>query len=69
MTSSREVLGKTVGKDEKSNKTTYVGLFGVDKSREMAKEATEACLAALSKLRRDTSKLEDLTRSLMERTY
>lgn len=69
VTSSREVLGKTVGKDEKSNKTTYVGLFGVDKSREMAKEATEACLAALSKLRRDTSKLEDLTRSLMERTY
>ena len=69
VTSSREVLGKTVGKDEKSNKTTYVGLFGVDKSREMAKEATEACLAALSKLRRDTSKLEALTRSLMERTY
>lgn len=69
VTSTREVLGKTVGKDEKSNKTTYVGLFGVDKSREMAKEATEACLAALSKLRRDTSKLEDLTRSLMERTY
>ena len=69
VTSSREVLGKTVGKDEKSNKTTYVGLFGVDKSREMAKEATVACLAALSKLRRDTSKLEALTRSLMERTY
>ena len=48
VTSSREVLGKTVGKDEKSNKTTYVGLFGVDKSREMAKEATEACLASRS---------------------
>ncbi|SFN33228.1 polyprenyl synthetase family protein [Proteiniclasticum ruminis] len=69
VTSTREVLGKSVGKDEKSNKTTYVGLFGVDKSRDMAKEATEACLAALSKLRRDTTKLEELTKSLMERTY
>jgi len=69
VTSTREVLGKTVGKDEKSNKTTYVGLYGVEKSREMAKEATDMCLTALRKLSADTEELEELTKSLMERTY
>lgn len=69
VTSTTEVLGKTVGKDEKSHKTTYVGLFGVEKSKTMANEATEACLAALDKLSFSSNELEELTKSLMERTY
>lgn len=69
VTSSREVLGKSVGKDEKSGKTTYVGLFGVEKSREMAEVATKECLSQLSKLAKDTQKLEELTLSLLQRTY
>lgn len=69
VTSTKEVLGKTIGKDEKSNKTTYVGLFGVEKSKDLAKAATEECIAALKKLNAETGALEDLTRSLTERTY
>ncbi len=38
VTSSYEVLGKPILSDEKNEKTTYVTLFGIDKSREKSKE-------------------------------
>lgn len=68
-TSTNEVLGKSTGKDEKSGKSTYVELFGIDKSREMMKEVTAECLESLKSLKRDTAKLADLSKTLMERTY
>lgn len=68
-TSTKEVLGKSTGKDEKSGKTTYVELFGIQKSREMAGTVTEECLKILKHLDRSTTKLSDLSRSLMERSY
>ena len=46
VTSSTEVLGKTVGSDERNDKLTYVSLLGVELSREYAINKTqEACLA------------------------
>ena len=68
-TSTNEVLGKSTGKDEKSGKSTYVELFGIDRSREMMKEVTAECLESLKSLKRDTAKLADLSKTLMERTY
>lgn len=68
-TSTNEVLGKSTGKDEKSGKTTYVELFGIDKSREMMKAVTNECLESLKSLKRDTAKLADLSKTLMERSY
>lgn len=68
-TSTSEVLGKSTGKDEQSGKSTYVELFGVEKSKEMAKEVTRTCLDLLSSMNRDTSELAQLTRILLERTY
>lgn len=35
--STTETLGKTVGKDDRDNKSTYVTLFGVEKAEEMMK--------------------------------
>lgn len=68
-TSSKEVLGKSTGKDEKSGKSTYVELFGIEKSREMAKEVTAQCLEMLRSIDRDTKELSDVTELLMKRTY
>ncbi len=45
VTSSAEVLGKTIGSDVKNEKKTYVSLYGIDRSRESAiKKTQEACL-------------------------
>ncbi|MBQ9942657.1 MAG: polyprenyl synthetase family protein [Christensenellaceae bacterium] len=40
-------LGKTTGKDEKSGKTTYPTLYGIEKSMEMAKQLTEEAIKDL----------------------
>lgn len=46
VTSDSKTLGKTIGKDEESNKVTYVSLFGIEKARSLAnmhvQNATEA---------------------------
>lgn len=68
-TSTKEVLGKSIGKDNESGKSTYVELFGIERSKEMAKETTESCLKILSTLDRDTSELAQLTELLLHRTY
>lgn len=68
-TSSTTVLGKTIGKDEQSGKTTYVSLFGLEKSQVMMKEITEEALEILRGLQRDTLELEDITMNLMSRNH
>ncbi|HSL85808.1 MAG TPA: polyprenyl synthetase family protein, partial [Bacteroidales bacterium] len=68
-TSTREVLGKSTGKDEKSGKSTYVELFGIERSRVMAEEVTEECLDILKAMDRDTEELAQLTKLLLKRTY
>jgi len=68
-TSTKEVLGKSTGKDEKSGKSTYVELFGIERSREMAREVTAECLEILESIDRDTKELSDVTEQLMKRTY
>ncbi len=68
-TSTKEILGKSTGKDEKSGKSTYVELFGIEKSREMAREVTSECLEILKSIDRDTKELSDVTEQLMKRTY
>ena len=46
--SSAEVLGKSVGQDEKNGKVTYVSLLGLDKAKEKAKAINEAGKTALA---------------------
>ncbi len=48
--SSSEVLGKPVGSDEKNNKSTYVSLFGLHKSKEIYKELKDSVLDDLSQI-------------------
>ena len=44
-------------------------LFGIEKSKEMAREATLECLDILAGIPRDTQILADLAKTLMERSY
>ena len=43
-------LGKPIGSDKESGKTTYVTLFGLEKAKEMAKKATADAIRAVSDL-------------------
>ncbi len=44
-----EELGKNVGHDEETNKATYPALFGLEKSQELLKEASDKARCAISK--------------------
>ncbi len=47
-TSTTEIMGKTVGKDENSNKSTYVTIFGLDSAKEKLKNAIKECYDILN---------------------
>ncbi|MFA5479138.1 MAG: polyprenyl synthetase family protein [Candidatus Muiribacteriota bacterium] len=53
VTGSAEKLGKTPGKDAKSNKNTYIKFFGVEKTREIAEQTYEEIKKTLNKLKAD----------------
>lgn len=48
VTATSEELGKTAGKDEDTNKTTYVKLLGLEESKNEALRITEEAKAALA---------------------
>lgn len=68
-TADTATLGKTAGKDEKADKTTYVKLHGLDAARQLAAAQTEAALAPLATLPGDTSFLAALIRQMAARTH
>ena len=46
---NEEELGKPVGSDKDNDKTTYVSLFGVEKSEKLVKEYTDKAIESLEK--------------------
>ncbi len=67
VTSDSETLGKPVGSDEENQKTTYVSLFGIEKSMEKATELTQNAKSSLLNFNEDTNGLYDLADSLLNR--
>ena len=61
-----EVIGKPTLSDEKNNKTTYVTLYGVEKSREISKALMEEAIGILDYLG-DNEFLRELFKSLIDR--
>lgn len=47
ITSSGDIMGKSAGKDEKSGKSTYPSVYGLEKSKEMAVREIAKCTDAL----------------------
>lgn len=69
VTADAAKLGKPVGSDAENEKVTYVSLCGLEKTRALAREKTQAALDALSQFEGDTSHLRILAQSLLEREY
>lgn len=66
VTSTTEVLGKPVGSDAVSNKTTFATLMGIEKADELAAKLTDEALGILDQFdRRDF--LKDMTHDLLVR--
>jgi geranylgeranyl pyrophosphate synthase len=68
VTATAEALGKTPGKDARSNKATYPALHGMDETRAAAKRAHHDALAALDLIDRPTDVLRRIADFILHRT-
>ena len=69
VTASTEQLGKTAGSDAQHGKATYPAFFGVDKTRELAREAVDRAVAALEPFDHRADPLRELAGYIYSRTY
>lgn len=67
VTADSEMLGKPVGSDRENNKSTYVSLLGLERSRNLVEELTLQARNALNAFDEDVSFLADLAVSLASR--
>ena len=67
VTSSLEVLGKPVHSDEKNEKTTYITLEGLEKSRKDVEEISYRAITALKSFERENQFLNELVEMLIHR--
>ena len=66
VTADEAVLGKPVGSDKESGKSTYVSLLGLEKSQRIADELTQQAIQSLDAFQ-DSGFLIELTKSLASR--
>ncbi len=69
VTQSTEVLGKTAGKDEAAEKSTYPAILGLDASRKEAAKLTKAAMDALRPLEKKGGRLGEIATHLLQREY
>lgn len=69
VTQSSEQLGKSAGKDEASDKSTYPALFGLEESRKEAARLTKRAHEALDPLGRKAGILREIADYLLDREY
>jgi geranylgeranyl diphosphate synthase type II len=69
VTQSTEVLGKTAGKDQAVDKSTYPSVLGLEASRNEAARLTKRAMAALKPLGRKAARLEEIAAYLLKREY
>ena len=67
MTSSVEELGKPIHSDEDNNKTTYVGLFGIEGAQRQVEEFSKKAIDAYDSLEFKNEFLRELILSLVKR--
>jgi len=68
VTATAEDLGKTPGKDARSNKATYPALHGMEETRTAAIDAHRAACGALQQLDRETDVLHRIADFILNRT-
>lgn len=64
-----EKLGKPIGSDSKNDKSTLVGIYGIDRAKELAAQLTENAICALDKIDGDTRILKEIALMLVDRTF
>ncbi len=69
VTSTSEKLGKSVGKDEATAKSTYPALFGLEKSRKEAARLTRRAHDALKPFAKKAGRLHAIADRLLDREY
>jgi farnesyl diphosphate synthase len=66
---NQEILGKTPGKDEKDNKSTFVSLLGISKSKELVAEYYEEALTTLKPFGDKAYYLAGMAELIMTRSH
>jgi geranylgeranyl diphosphate synthase type II len=69
VTGDFEKIGKTVGKDEKENKLTYVRLYGLEGAKVRADMCAKDCHAVLEGVDGEVEFLHDLVDYVLNRTH
>ena len=69
VTQSTEVLGKTAGKDEAVEKSTYPSILGLGASRKEAVRLTKAAMEALEPFGKKGTRLREIAEYLLKREY
>lgn len=69
VTQSTEVLGKTAGKDEAVEKSTYPAILGLEASRLEAARLTRAAMLALKPFGAKATRLREIAAHLLQREY
>ena len=68
VTSSSEILGKTAGKDARVEKATYPAFYGIEASREKARELVASALEDIRDFGEKAECLRSLARFIVNRT-
>lgn len=69
VTQTTEMLGKTAGKDEAVDKSTYPAILGLEQSRKEAARLTKKALSSLAPFGKKGQRLEQIARYLLDREY
>ncbi|MEO5917092.1 MAG: polyprenyl synthetase family protein [Luteolibacter sp.] len=69
VTQSTEVLGKTAGKDQAVEKSTYPAILGLNASRKEAARLTKAAMDALKPFGKKAARLQEIATHLLKREY
>ncbi|MBE6453271.1 MAG: polyprenyl synthetase family protein [Alphaproteobacteria bacterium] len=64
-----KLMGKTLGKDEKQGKLTFVSLYGLDKAKSIAEELISDAQKIISIFDNDTTDLHDLADFIINRNH
>jgi farnesyl diphosphate synthase len=64
-----QTLGKTAGKDQLHNKSTYVTILGLSAAKQLASELHANAMAALSFYGRDADLLRHLANFITHRSF
>ncbi len=69
VTQTSEKLGKSAGKDEAVNKSTYPAIYGLRKSRNEAAKLTKTAINSLKIFGKSGTRLKELANYLLDREY